>query len=209
MLFHNHPIRFTLLLLALSLLNGCASQQKTTPSGPLFSQSDTERKQQLQKLNNWNIKGKIAFIEHKDRSSASINWQYTGSEDTQRLDLTSYLGINVLHLRSKNKEHTIEVDGKTYQGKNLDALIYSLTGYTLPTNALTYWLKALPYNNNDDIIFDESNGLPKTLASTYQGRDWRISYSHYKNINQYQLPTKLTITQANLTIKIAINQWRL
>ena len=50
------------------------------------------------------------------RESASLIWQVNEKQQTQELNLTSYLGINVLHLKSNKKQHLIKVDGKEYRG---------------------------------------------------------------------------------------------
>ncbi len=201
-------IQFSFLLTLALLLNGCASLLDSSKTPILYPQEVTERNQQMLAITDWKISGKIAFIHPEEKTSATINWQYLTSTSSQRLDLTTYLGINVLHLSSKDNIHTIKVDGNTFQGTNLAQLLHSLTGYTLPTDALTYWLKGLTYQKSDVIEYDQNTKLPTRLISNYQDRSWQINYSHYKNINQHQLASKITIKQQELTIKLAINQWQ-
>ena len=148
------------------LLSGCASQSPQIKAN-MQTLTAEQRSAQLLKNKVWRIKGKIAFIQKvkenkgKDkRQSASINWEINETEQTQTLNLTSFLGINVLNLESNKNKHLIKVNGKEYRGTNLPLLIYSLTGLTLPTKALNYWLKGLPYNSNDEIKIDEKTQLP-------------------------------------------------
>jgi len=191
--------------LVLVLLVSCSTIQKETHHTPIYSQSIEQRISQLNALNKWKISGKIAFIQSKKRESASIHWHI--DESSQQLDLTSYLGINVLHLSSKNESHHLKVDGKSYQTNDLDNLIESLTGFPLPTKALSSWIKGLAFDTKDTITYSEENKLPKVLTSYYQNRIWQIEYRKYSNIEGYQLPTSLQIKHDDLTIKIAINQW--
>ena len=197
-----------LLFTTTTLLSGCSSQPKEV-SKQLLNQDITQRNQQLTALIDWQISGKIAFIQDKKRESASIQWHYQESKQKQRLDLTTYLGINVLHLQSNHNIHTIKVDGSEHQGTNLDELIFSLTGLILPTEALTYWLKGLPYQTTDQFTYSKQTQLPTTLTSRYNHDIWQISYDNYQVINKYRLATKFTIRQNNLLIKIAIKQWTL
>ena len=197
------PYLFSLVLLVLS---GCSS----TPSEEipvLTKQTPQQRTIHLAQLQQWKVTGKIAFIEKKSRNSATLSWKVDEKKDTQQLNLTSYLGINVLQLNSNNNSHEIKVDGKTYRGNNLAALVHSITGLTLPTHALTYWLKGIPYQENDRISYHETTKLPQTLSSTYNNERWQVKYANYQQINNYTLATKFTIKKNDLMIKIAINDW--
>jgi len=204
----NHFIKFTLFLLlsCTFLLSGC-STTSTKLSPVLTKQKPQHRIAQLSQLQQWKVQGKIAFLERKQRNSATLSWKVDEKSKTQQLNLTSYLGINVLQLDSNNNSHKIQVDGKTYQDRNLEALIYSLTGFTLPTKALSFWLKGIPYQDSDNVIYQENTRLPQSLTSYYNNQLWQINYSNYKQIDDYSLPTKLSIKKDDLTIKIAINEW--
>lgn len=195
------------LVLMTFLLSGCTSSPKKQV--PLIKQSTQERLANLQQLTQWRINGKIAFIETNKRNSATLSWRVNELDETQKLSLTSYLGINVLQLESNKNQHTLQVDGKTYQESNLDMLIYSLTGLTLPTKALSYWLKAIPYQATDVITYQESTKLPDTLSSYYNNELWQVRYSNYQQIGDYSLAKKLSIQKGDLLIKIAINTWAL
>ncbi len=188
-------------------LAGCSSKPPTLPSNAELEQSIENRAKQLKQLTQWKITGKIAFIQDKKRESASLTWQV--DTNTQKLNLNSYLGINILHLESKNGLHLIKVDGKEHTSKNLELLIYSLTGLTLPANALNYWLKGLPYLPTDKITYNEKTQLPETLTSFYNFSKWQIHYDRYQLVKEHRLATSLTLKKDNLLIKIAIKKWHL
>lgn len=212
-MFRTSPLIFNMLLMVAVFLSGCASQlapnKSTSPS-----LNSEQRKAKLLNTHKWQLRGKIAFIEkivnQKDkRESASINWRVDEKQKTQKLNLTSFLGINVLQLDSTKSFHTIKVDGKEYTGKDLSALIYSLTGLTLPTKALTFWLKGLPYNESDLVEINESTKLPKSLSSFYHNALWKIKYSNYQSFNGIDMATKFSIKKDGLLIKIAVKKWSL
>ena len=194
------------------LLNACATRNHAPVDDNLLTQDITERNQQVAKLNNWKIKGQIAFIQAKKRDSLSINWQVakdTQNNTSQRLDLTSTFGINILHLASSNNRHMLEVDGKQYQTDDLNSLITSLTGLTLPTEAMSYWLKGIAYQAQDQLEYDAVTQLPNQLVSNFADRSWLLRYNNYQLIGKNRLPSSVTISQADLTIKIKIHQWTL
>ena len=203
-----------LFLITSILLSGCA----TAPNGQLKDTIQTftsaQRAEKLLAMKQWQLKGKIAFIQktkndRDKRDSFSIIWQVNEKKKTQTLNLTSFLGINALLLESNQNNHLIKVDGKEHRGTNLSQLIYSLTGRTLPTEALTFWLKGLPYNNDDNLQIDEITQLPKNLSSFYQNALWQINYSGYKRVNGIQMATKFSIKKDNLLIKVEVKNWSL
>lgn len=200
---------FFTLLPCLLIFSGCSLTSKEPSPLPTNKQSFFERNQQMAALTQWKINGKIAFIDGKKRKSADLYWQKE-SVKQQKLNLTTYLGINVLNLVSEDGMHTIEADGEIYQGDNLDTLIYQITQLRLPTKALTYWLKGIAYLPEDKILTNiKNNALPSQLTSYYNLQQWKITYSDYQQYQNHWLATKFTISQGNLKIKININQWQL
>jgi outer membrane lipoprotein LolB len=187
-------------------LSGCSTMPQHR-SLPVIKQTPQQRSIELKQLHQWQLEGKIGFFERDKRQSASLTWQVNELENTQRLNLTTYLGINVLLLESNNGQHKIQVDGKTYRGNSLEKLINSLTGLTLPTMALTYWLKGIRFQKSDVIIYQESTQLPQKLSSFYNKELWQINYSNYKQIKGYSLATKFSIKKDDLLIKISVNKW--
>jgi outer membrane lipoprotein LolB len=194
-----------LLLLLLTVTSCSVTNSKKT--FPLIKQTQSERILSLTALSTWQINGKIAFLDAGNRNSANLMWQVNKDQNSQHLNLTSYLGINVLKLESNQGLHTLTLDNNTYQSDNLNNLIYSLTGLTLPTEALHFWLKGLAYQQTDTIIYNDLTGLPNTLLSQHNQKKWQIKYQDYQQVNQFTLPTKITINQGDLVIKIVIKTW--
>jgi outer membrane lipoprotein LolB len=170
-------------------------------------QNITERTKKLEALSDWKIKGKLGMISPKERHSLTLNWFYQGDSERQTLNLTTVLGIQIFNLESVNDMHVINVDGERYQSPDLNTLLSSLTGFTLPTQAMSFWLKGLPYLKGDKITYNEKTQLPNTLISLHDGKKWHLKYANYQQVDQYQLATKFTIKQDNLTIKINVHQW--
>jgi outer membrane lipoprotein LolB len=203
----NHLIKstITIIFLCTFLLSGCSSTSKETQV--LIKQDPQQRISQLQQLQHWKLQGKIAFLEKGKRNSATLTWQVDELNKTQQLNLTSYLGINILQLVSSNGVHEIKLEGKTYQGLDLESLIYSLTGFTLPAQALSFWLKGIPYLESDAITYQEDTLLPQRLTSYYNNQLWQVDYGKYQQNDNFSLATKFSIKKDTLLIKIAINDW--
>ena len=87
--------------------------------------------------------------------------------------------------------------------------MYSLTGLTLPTDALTFWLKGLPYQSTDQVTLSPKTQLPVSLTSLFDNIEWHIDYSKYQVFDGVQMATQFTIKKEGLLIKIAIKKWSL
>lgn len=207
---------YLLLLFTFSIvfLSGCATKPSDDSTTLIDQQSAVQRTAQLTKINQWSLRGKIAFIEQLNdqtskRESATIAWQVDETNQTQELNLTSYLGINVLHLASEGNNHLIKVNGKEYRAKDLTRLVHSLTGLTLPTKALSFWLKGLPYQSSDQVKLSPNTQLPVSLISLFDNIQWQIDYSKYKVFDGVQMATQFAIRKDGLLIKIVIKKWSL
>ena len=191
-------------LFVLILLYGCASP----PIRPVdISIPAHERETELSNVSNWKIKGKIAFITPDSRESANLNWQK--SQDEQNLNVTTTLGISVFSIRSEQQIHSILVDGKKYEGTDLDHLLTRVTGYQLPVGALENWLKGVHFSNSDKFSYDEVTHLPKNLKTEYLGHKWLVEYKNYGMIDKHALAYSLKIKRDGLTILLKINQWEI
>jgi outer membrane lipoprotein LolB len=191
----------------LVFLSGCTSLVHNQQAEIVTHEAQTERNKKLATLTNWKINGKMAVITPDERQSATLNWHYQGDKNRQTLNLTTVLGIQVFNLESVNGMNIVEVDGERYQNHDLNKILSSLTGFTLPTQAMTFWLKGLPYLESDLVNYHDVTDLPDTLTSYYDEKKWQVKYSSYRQITQYQLATKFTIKQGDFSIKINVHKW--
>ncbi len=206
-----------------AFLGACSTRTIVTSTSPQSTspqhvQTVMQRNQQMSQLKQWTIRGKIAFINSntaKKRQSAFLRWKFSQQKQqlNQQIDLTTFLGINILHVETNNNKHLIKVDGKKIRGTNLSKMIYTLTGLMLPTKALSVWLKGIKFNSQDKILYNKDTKLPEKLMSysfkqqNQAKQTWQIKYSTYKPFSGHQLATKFIITHDNLIIKIVLSQW--
>lgn len=185
----------------------------------------------LASLNNWKLKGKIAWITPSERKSAYINWQQRGQ--AIEFKLTNLLGINLATLNYNNKRATLKSDGQTYSDPSPSQLIYQTTGWDVPILPLSSWIKGVASidareyqgikntSNRNNISIEQTitrfeNGLIKQLIGQCSGCDaWQIDYKGYQSATlnniEYQLPTTISLTnvRTRAIIKIRISEWSL
>ncbi|WNC69851.1 lipoprotein insertase outer membrane protein LolB [Thalassotalea nanhaiensis] len=187
------------------MLTACSTTKVATDQ-ELF-QNKSQRAEQLSQLNNWTIKGKIAFIEGDSKQSANLYWRQT--QHTTNLKLTTFLGVNVLSLSSEDNIHILKANGKTYQDDNLEDLLNQVAGVRLPVNALVYWIKGLKAQHEDQITYSKTTNLPETLNAWVNNTYWQLHYKNYQLVNNLRLANQLTIKHQQLVIKMAIHTWEL
>lgn len=200
-------LRLFLISIILLGLNACSSRPNLEQDTPAIADTVEQRTQKINALEQWKIQGRIAFIQGKERESASLYWHNNLVEQKQELNLNTFLGINIFSLKSKQGIHQLEVDGEEYQSDDLAALLYSLTGLQLPVEQLHFWLFGLPAYTNDQLTFDPITSLPTNLHSSHNSKLWTISYAGYVRKNNLDVSTKLTIRQGDLLIKMQISDW--
>ena len=194
-----------LIFILVTTLTACSTTKVATDQ-QLF-QNKNQRAQQLSNLTDWTIKGKIAFIEGDSKQSANLYWRQT--EKSTTLNLTTFLGVNVLSLKSKDDIHILKANGKTYQDDNLEDLLSQVSGIRLPVNALVYWIKGLKAQSEDQITYSATTNLPETLNAWVNNAYWQLHYKKYNLVNNLRLANQLTIKHQHLTIKMAIHTWEL
>lgn len=203
--------------------------QACTTKGLLEDQAVLALNNNLATLQNWQLRGKIAWVTPQERKSAYINWQQR--EQNMQFTLSNVLGINLATLNYDGELATLVADDQTYSDPSPSRLIYQTTGWSVPILPLSSWIKGAASTNgreylssgNGDVlqkgfkqrIIRFENGLIKQLIPQCAGCDaWQIDYKRYQAVVikqvEYQLPTDISLTnlKSNATIKIRVNEWR-
>jgi outer membrane lipoprotein LolB len=211
--------RFIFSFILFAFLTACSSTTQITKYNEKNVLPIQQRAALLSQVKLWKVSGKIAFINGKQKSSASLVWQRDDENANQQLNLTTFLGINVLKLISENNTHYLTAENNTYTSKNLSQLLYKQTQIYFPVDALSYWLKGVVYRQNDHISVDPIKQVAKNLTSYANYKKWQIFYDNYQevNINQHSsksashvlMPYKITIKSGNIIIKIKLSSWAL
>ncbi len=189
-------IRNSSLLIALLWLSGCG----ITPPAD-WQPTEVNR---VQDAKAWELKGKIAVKTPEQKFSTNLYWLHTPQSDELRL--TSMIGSTLLLLTSDARSATLEVDGKTYQGRNANELVQHLSGWQIPISQLPQWIVGLP--GDADIVARDAAGQPKTLIEQRQSPPWQIDYQSWQQLPHHQLPRLLTLQRQDVSLKIQLTEWQ-
>ena len=198
----NSKLKLLLILSILSFLTACANKDIIRmPSGNLLNQQ-----RQIDQITHWSVKGRIAVTTPVDKFSSNYSWQHAPLH--QELMLYGTFGTTYAHLVHKPHFATLTLsDKETFRSNDVSSLVEKTLGYPFPIEKMQYWFKGLPHpDSNNELKFDEL-GYLKSINQ----EQWTITYKKYKPFGQFKnimLPTKITITDGKITIKLSNRNWK-
>ncbi|WP_168171497.1 lipoprotein insertase outer membrane protein LolB [Lacimicrobium sp. SS2-24] len=192
-----NPYRLTIIGVLLLLLFGCATRPPTyQPVNAVQHQAS------LKKLKNWHVRGKLAFRSEQDKFSANLNWQQQNQQFN--VNLSSFLGTNILVLEKHDNRVELQYDDEHYYHTNAGELLYDLLGWTIPVESISQWVKGQA-SPNAQLEFSDDG-----LISTLKTRDgWVVRYSDYRATDGILLPHDIRLNTGSNSIKIRVDAWRL
>jgi outer membrane lipoprotein LolB len=181
-------------------LTSCATLPP--PSSEPLKLSWEERKQALQKIDTWKLRGAIAIHTPGESGSASLNWQQKAQ--TYTISLFGPLGTNAVQINGQPGLVTLRnSQGQEFQATSPEQLLYNQLGWRLPVSHLYYWTRGLPVPSLPaQKAFDPYNRLSRLTQA-----NWQVWFKQYGVFNQQELPTKIVLTHPQLNIKLIIYQW--
>lgn len=170
-------------------------------------------------LNQWTARGKMMVAANGEKVSGYFYWQQNGND--LAFSLNTLIGINMFELTINNNVAKLQVDGKTYQDKSAEHLIFRLTGLDIPVSQLRWWVlgqvnpnknsEANPFkthkknNANSAVTFDKV----QQRQVSYKGKTWSVKYASWQKVMQFELPKSVSVTTDQNRIKLSITDWAL
>lgn len=202
--------RACLSLMAAISLSACSTiQLEPLPEGltdqpPASWQS---RSAELKQFDHWQLSGKLAVRQPSDSGTAIINhWIQQGEAYDLALS-SSFLGMGSTTL--KGVPGFIELtlsNGDTYRSGDPDSLMKAATGWQLPLQSLTWWIRGLPAPDGDFRLLFNDTG---ELAMIHQA-GWEIRYDrwHEPKGDQPALPARVTALKEKKRVRVVVSSWQ-
>lgn len=193
-----------LFLLSLVLLSACAArapQSEFTDPERLYA----ERRAQLQAWSGWSLTGRLGIHHGDDGGSGRLDW--TSSAGRSQLAFRGALGQGAWRLDVTPDLARLELkDGTVQEARRVEDLVFDQTGWVAPVTALRWWVRGLAWPDGPAPTDRQYNG-DGTLASLAQA-GWRIDWTRYtQQAEALLLPSRLQLTQEDVSIKLAISRW--
>lgn len=197
------------LTFAALILGGCTSLQvEPLPEG-LTEQPPAhwnKERARLDQFRHWELTGKLAVRQPSDSGTAVINY-WKQDRDAYELALSSsFLGMGRTTLEGVPGFIELTLPGgDQYQSGDPEALIEAATGWQLPINSLTWWIRGLPGPEGDyRLFFDDQDRL-----AVIRQQGWEIRYDRWQAfIDDYPpLPARVTAVKGEKRVRLVVTSW--
>ncbi|WP_339081867.1 lipoprotein insertase outer membrane protein LolB [Pseudomonas sp. TMP9] len=199
-MFARHLLVFSLI----TLLAGCAG---LTSREALEGQGDAQRwkahKQQLSKLDAWQINGKVGIRAPKDSGSGTLFWLQR--QDYYDIRLSGPLGRGAARLTGRPGAVSLEVANQgRYQAESPEQLMQDQLGLNLPVSHLTWWIRGLPSPlSKSRLNLDNQSHLAQLSQD-----GWFVEYLGYAEQNGFWLPERIKLSGHDLEVTLVIKDWQ-
>lgn len=182
------------------LASGCATM---TP--PVQTVDRAERRAELQALDDWNLKGRVAVAAGTDGFSGGLDWEQRGEK--AEITLRGPMGGAAILIRVEGVQSVVTDErGKTYGGEDARQFIEDNfgPGSPLPIAEMRYWLVGAPAPGSP---YRETTGEGGPLSGLEQS-GWTVRYDRYRAVGKLALPERIEMTTEGLRLRVAITDWR-
>lgn len=203
---YREQLSIIIVVFIIIFVTGCAQFRQPPsihPSDP--QQAWQERQLALQKIKNWELKGRLAIDAIKEAWTGTLHWVQKGDV----FDILWFFpfGQGSVELQGNHELVTLRLPKEELMtATSAEDLLRIRLGWSLPVSGLRYWLLGLPAPELPTIsLFLDPWGRLQRLS---QG-GWQIRYLDYKSINNYELPGKVFLNNPKLRLRLVIDQWKL
>lgn len=154
----------------------------------------------------WQFNGKFAIKTPDETQAAKINWQ----QINQQYDINLYttFGITVMKIKGNDNYVEITTDGAPVVGQSAEQLIWQMTRWHIPVNALTFWVKG-QVPDGHDLVYDTLGNIRQAKIIDSNGETWLLRLGDYQTNPIDTRPTSLRLSKGKLFLKLAISRWQI
>jgi len=187
-----------------TFLGACTSLPRGSSNQPPAAAPWAARQELLGDLQRWDLSARISVVHGDEGWHGSVRWRQTPTGYS--IDMVGPLGQGRIAIDgSRGRVELLTADGRQLTATDADALLAEATGLAVPISGLFYWIRGLPAPEiPGDLVGDEQGRLTRLR----QG-GWSIDFARYTQIQNLQLPARITAQQDDLEVRLAINSWDL
>jgi outer membrane lipoprotein LolB len=200
-------MRYNLLggvVLALLALVGCESVPPAREV-PDPAAAWSARQVALAELARWTAVGRIGVRSQDDAWSASIRWEQDG--ERFRLHLSGPLGQGLVRVSGEPGRVELRTAAReVHTAVDADDLLWAHTGFRVPVSILRHWVigRTDPGHPVDALVLDPA-GRPQAMRQA----GWLLEIEQYAGPETLALPTKLTVSNAQVQARLVVSEWQL
>lgn len=202
---NNSSVRHAaLILITVSVLAACSTPAVKPEVSPDSTSLNTLHLQQIAKLGNFSLRGRIGIQTNPKGFSGSLIWQHANNKD--EIALYSPLGSQVASIFSTPAQITLlDSNGKSYQAADAETLTQDVLGWRLPLKGLSDWALGRPSASP----IEQSAWNTQGQLTLLKQDGWTIEFDNYQQQGSFTLPGKIYLKSTQLNLKLLVEKWQL
>lgn len=202
-LFLRPALAIVWLSLASSLFSACAlTPSKNAASVPAPLAVHQAHIASLAHIAQFSLKGRLGIITQPKGFSGRIDWQHASTQDA--INLYSPFGSKVATIDKTPDGVVLTTEkGEIVRADDAETLTTKTLGWQLPLSGLSDWALGRPTAGRIDASNWDEYGRLTTLVQN----GWHIRYTDYAQNNGVFLPSKISLSHANISLKLLVEQW--
>lgn len=164
------------------------------------------RARQVSGFDQWRLTGKLAVRQPSDSGTALINHWIQSGESYDLALSSSFLGMGSTLLKGRPDYMELTLPGgDTYRSSDPESLVSAATGWQLPLQSLSWWIRGLPApDDNARLLFNAEQQLALIRQS-----GWEIRYDRWKRFlpDLPALPARITAVKGEKRVRMVVAQW--
>ena len=202
-MFYRH-LRHLVVFSLIAVLAGCAGfGARESVEGHGSPALWSAHKQQLTRLDGWQISGKVGIRAPKESGSATLFWLQR--QDYYDIRLSGPLGRGAARLTGRPGNVLLEVANQgRYEAPTPEALLGEQLGWSLPVSHLVWWVRGLPAPGSKSRV--TLNGDSRLANLEQDG--WKIEYLSYTEQNGFWLPERVKLHGPDLDVTLVVKDWQ-
>jgi outer membrane lipoprotein LolB len=190
-------------MLALGLLAGCRTAPQGAIVGPGVDAPWPEQRAALEKLDRYNLNGRVAVAANGQGFSASLRYEQLPKGSNLALD--GPLGIGGLRVALEGEDLEIATSrGEKLDGDAARAELERRLGFALPLSELRWWLLGIPAPGEASVNQDGGSGEIRDFTQN----GWRVSINTRAAGLGFSLPQRLTAERDGARLKLLVERWQ-
>lgn len=187
-----------LLMVLLLGLVGCPTvPQRLPPTQPW-----EERRAELQTLDRFAFRGRVAVAAGEEGFNARLRWQQEGAQTAVALD--GPLGVGGVQVTSDGEGLVVVTSrGERFDRESAAEALQRQLGFDPPLASLRYWILGVPDPSAPaQEVLDEA----QRLAGLEQ-HGWQITYGQYAPVAGRWMPQRMTLQREGVRVRVIVDQW--
>lgn len=195
--------------LLLLIQTGCST------SSYIYKANDVNAWQQtraeLEKINSWDVRGKISIRSGEDLYTADLYWQQNHHDLNMRL--VAPFSQAVTHFSGSDDKgyQVVTEQGELFDVDSPETVTENAFGVTLPFHELKSWIRGVPDRESPvwKVKFNSDNRL-----QAFEQSGWQIEILKYKSVDGRLLPSKVFLSRLNdyladkkVDVRLILRRW--